>query len=114
MVKGRVKEVIGVVRSADFIVVLVDVFNEAHVDVLLRELYDAGIRVNTPRPDITIKKTGAGGVQVHAVGDLDLDVDEIRSILNENKLMNADVLIRGNATQESCRRHVGNRVYVPP
>src|SRR5512137_2685378 len=41
MGKGRGKEVIGVVRGADFIVVLVDVFNEAHVDVLLRELYDA-------------------------------------------------------------------------
>ena len=37
MGKGRGKEVIGVVRGADFIVVLVDVFNEAHVDVLLRE-----------------------------------------------------------------------------
>ncbi len=114
MGKGRGKEVIGVVRGADFIVVLVDVFNEAHVDVLLRELYDAGIRVNTPRPDITIKKTGAGGVQVHAVGDLDLDLDEIRSILNENKLMNADVLIRGNSTQdELIDAMIGNRVYVP-
>jgi small GTP-binding protein len=114
MGKGRGKEVIGVVRGADFIVVLVDVFNEAHVDVLLRELYDAGIRVNTPKPDITIKKTGAGGVQVHAVGDLDLDLDEIRSILNENKLMNADVLIRGNSTQdELIDAMIGNRVYVP-
>lgn len=114
MGKGRGKEVIGVVRGADFIVVLVDVFNEAHVDVLLRELYDAGIRVNTPKPDITIKKTASGGVQVHAVGDLDLDVDEIRSILNENKLMNADVLIRGNATQdELIDAMIGNRVYVP-
>ena len=62
MGKGRGKEVIGVVRGADIIIVLVDVFNEGHVDVLLRELYDAGIRINTPRPDITIRKSGAGGV----------------------------------------------------
>ncbi|KAF5051304.1 GTPase Obg [anaerobic digester metagenome] len=114
MGKGRGKEVIGVVRGADLIIVLADVFNGAHVDVLLRELYDAGIRINTPRPDITIKKSGAGGVQVHAVGDLDLDIDEIRSILNENKIMNADILIRGNATQdELIDAMIGNRVYVP-
>ncbi len=114
MGKGRGKEVIGVVRGADLIIVLADVFNGAHVDVLLRELYDAGIRINTPRPDITIKKSGAGGVQVHAVGDLDLDLEEIRSILNENKMMNADVLIRGNATQdELIDAMIGNRVYVP-
>ncbi len=37
MGKGRGKEVIGVVRSADMIVVLVDVFNSSHVDVLMRE-----------------------------------------------------------------------------
>ena len=36
MGKGRGKEVIGVVRSADMIVVLVDVFNSSHVDVLMR------------------------------------------------------------------------------
>lgn len=114
MGKGRGKEVIGVVRGADLIIVLADVFNGAHVDVLLRELYDAGIRINTPKPDITIKKSGAGGVQVHAVGDLDLDLEEIRSILNENKMMNADVLIRGNATQdELIDAMIGNRVYVP-
>jgi small GTP-binding protein len=114
MGKGRGKEVIGVVRSADMIVMLVDVFNSSHVDVLMKELYDAGIRINTVKPDITIKKTSQGGVRVHAVGALDLDIDEIRSILAENKLMNADILIRGNATQdEVIDAMLGNRIYVP-
>jgi small GTP-binding protein len=114
MGKGRGKEVIGVVRSADMIVILVDVFNSRHVEVLMKELYDAGIRINTVKPDITIKKTSQGGIRVHAVGALDLDVDEIRSILAENKLMNADILIRGNATQEEIiDAMLGNRIYVP-
>jgi len=114
MGKGRGKEVIGVVRSADMIVILVDVFNSSHVDVLMRELYDAGIRINKPRPDITIKKTSQGGIRVNAVGALDLDVDEIRSILAETKIMNADILIRGNATQdEVIDAMLGNRIYVP-
>jgi hypothetical protein len=114
MGKGRGKEVIGVVRSADIIIILVDVFNEQHVAVLIRELHDAGIRINVPRPDITIKKTSHGGVRLSSVGTLDLSIDEVRSILGESKMMNADVLIRGNATQDDLIDAVqGNRVYVP-
>lgn len=114
MGKGRGKEVIGVVRSADIIIILVDVFNEQHVNVLLKELHDAGIRINVPRPDITIKKASVGGVRLAAVGTLDLDIEEVRTILSESKMMNADVLIRGNATQDDLIDALqGNRVYVP-
>lgn len=114
MGKGRGKEVIGVVRSADIIVILVDVFNERHVDVLLKELHDAGIRINVPKPDITIKKSSHGGVRLSSVGTLDLDIDDIRSMLSESKLMNADVLVRGGATQDDFIDAIqGNRIYVP-
>lgn len=114
MGKGRGKEVIGVVRGADLIVILVDVYNANHVGVLMKELYDAGIRINQARPDITIKKTAYGGVRMNHVGILDLDLEEIRSILAENKLMNADVLIRGNATQEDViDAMLGSRMYIP-
>ena len=114
MGKGRGKEVIAVVRTADMIIILVDVFNEKHVDVLLRELYDAGIRINVPKPDITIKKTSRGGVRMNAVGILDLDIEEVRSILTENRIASADILIRGNATQDDLiDALMGSRVYVP-
>jgi len=114
MGKGRGKEVIGVVRSADIIVVLVDVFNGVHAGVLLKELYDAGIRINRPKPDITIKRTSNGGVLLHAVGTLDLEIEEVRSILSENKIMNADVLVRGGATQDDLiDAMIGSRVYIP-
>lgn len=114
MGKGRGKEVIAVVRSADMILILADVFNEKHLDVLMKELYDAGIRINRPRPDITIKKSGLGGVRFNTVGEVSLDRDEIRSILAENKVMNADVLVRGDVTQdEFIDAMFGNRIYVP-
>ena len=114
MGKGRGKEVIGVVRGADIIIILVDVFNERHFDVLLKELHDAGIRINVPKPDITIKKASYGGVRLHAVGTLNLDIEEVRSILSESKMMNADVLVRGGATQDDLIDAVqGNRVYIP-
>ena len=114
MGKGRGKEVIGVVRGADIIIILVDVFNERHFDVLIKELYDAGIRINVRKPDITIKKSSHGGVRLHAVGTLNLDIEEVRSILSESKMMNADVLVRGGATQDDLIDAIqGNRVYVP-
>ena len=114
MGKGRGKEVIAVVRTADLIIILGDVFNGRHIDVLMKELYDAGIRINRPQPDITIKKTGVGGVRLSTVGSVELDLEEIRSILAENKIMNAEVLIRGNVTQEDfIDAMIGNRRYIP-
>lgn len=114
MGKGRGKEVIGVVRSADMIVILVDVFNQSHVDVLMKELYDAGIRINRQRPDITIKKTAYGGIRLNSVGTAGIEIDEIRAIMGENKLMNADILIRGGASQDDLIDAVlGNRVFIP-
>ncbi|MDH7592894.1 MAG: GTP-binding protein [Methanomicrobiales archaeon] len=114
MGKGRGKEVISVVRGADLILILLDVFNDRHLDVLLRELYDAGIRINRKKPDITIKKTSSGGIRVNTVGELDLEEDEIRAILAEQRIVNADVLIRGGATQdEIIDAMLGSRIYVP-
>lgn len=114
MGKGRGKEVIAVVRTADLIIILGDVFNDRHIDVLVKELYDAGIRINTPKPDITIKKSGMGGVRLNTVGSVDINLEEIRTILSENKIMNADVLIRGNITQEDfIDAMIGNRRYTP-
>jgi small GTP-binding protein len=113
MGKGRGKEVIGVVRSADMIVILVDIFNQQHVDVLFKELYNAGIRINVPKPDITIRKSAFGGIRLNAVGRLDLDIGDVRAILAESKMMNADVLIRGGATQDDLIDAVaGSRVYI--
>ncbi|NLD57378.1 MAG: TGS domain-containing protein, partial [Methanomicrobiales archaeon] len=40
--------------------------------------------------------------------------EEVRSILAESKMMNADILIRGNATQDDLIDTIqGNRVYIP-
>lgn len=114
MGKGRGKEVIAVVRSADLILILVDVFNEQHTDVLLRELHDAGIRINRPEPDITIKKAGCGGIRLNTVGAVDLDLEDIRAILAESRIVNADVLIRNEVDQDDfIDAMIGNRVYVP-
>ncbi|MDD1671998.1 MAG: GTP-binding protein [Methanomicrobiales archaeon] len=114
MGKGRGKEVISVVRSADLILILLDVFNDKHLDVLIRELQHAGIRINRMKPDITIKKTASGGLRINSVGELELDDEEIREILAEQRIVNADILIRGGATQDDIiDAMLGSRIYVP-
>jgi uncharacterized protein len=112
--RGRGKEVIAVIRNADLAVILLDVFQLVHYDVLLQELYEAGIRVNSRPPDITIKKKARGGVNISSTVDLDLDEDTIKTILGEYRIHNANVLIRENITIDQLIDVVlDNRKYLP-
>ncbi|MBN1133776.1 MAG: GTP-binding protein [Methanosarcinaceae archaeon] len=112
--RGRGKEVISVVRNSDLVVFILDVFQTQHYDVLMQELYDAGIRINTQPPDITIKKMDRGGVIISTTQCLDLSPDLIKAVLNEYRIHNAHVLIRDNVTVDQLIDAViGNRVYVP-
>jgi small GTP-binding protein len=112
--RGRGKEVIAVIRNADLTVILLDVFQLVHYDVLLQELYEAGIRVNSKPPDITIKKKARGGVNISSTVDLDLDEDTIKTILGEYRIHNANVLIRENISIDQLIDAVlTNRKYLP-
>ena len=112
--RGRGKEVIAVIRNADLAVILLDVFQLVHYDVLLQELYEAGIRVNSKPPDITIKKKARGGVNISSTVDLDLGEDTIKTILGEYRIHNANVLIRENITIDQLIDAVlENRKYLP-
>lgn len=112
--RGRGKEVIAVIRNADLAVILLDVFQLVHHDVLLQELNEAGIRVNSKPPDITIKKKARGGVNISSTVDLDLDEDTIKTILGEYRIHNANVLIRENISIDQLIDAVlGNRKYLP-
>ncbi len=112
--RGRGKEVIAVIRNADLAVILLDVFQLVHHDVLIQELYEAGIRVNSRPPDITIKKKARGGVSISSTVELSLDEDTIKTILGEYRIHNANVLIRENISIDQLIDAVlGNRKYIP-
>ena len=111
--RGRGKEVISVVRNADLIVFMTDVFQTGHRDVLEKELYDAGIRVNTRRPDVKVMRKFRGGVSINSTVDTELERDTIMSILKEYKMHNADVLIRAKVNiDEFIDALIGNRKYI--
>jgi small GTP-binding protein len=93
--KGRGKEVISVVRSADLILILVDVFSQWQVNVIKNELYEAGIRINQHPPDIAITRKARGGVSIRkALHATEMDDSTIIAVLNDFKIHNADVIIR--------------------
>ncbi len=54
--RGRGKEVISVIRNSDMVIFLLDVFQPKHYEVLMDELYQAGIRVDEVPPDVTIRR----------------------------------------------------------
>ncbi|MDY0266778.1 MAG: GTP-binding protein [Methanimicrococcus sp.] len=112
--RGRGKEVIAVIRNSDLVIFLLDVFQTAHHQVLIDELYEAGIRVDQTLPDVVIKKVDRGGIRINSTVELDLDEETIRSIMDEYKIHNATVLFRENVTVDQFIDVVaGNRSYVP-
>ncbi len=113
--RGRGKEVLAVIRNCDLVIILLDINQLKAYNVLCKELYEAGIRLNQEKPDVRIKKKARGGIQIGKTVHLpDLDDKTIKSILKEFSISNAEVLIRTpiNADQFiDCIE--GNRKYLP-
>ncbi len=111
--RGHGKEVISVMRNADLILIIVDVFQPQQFDTLVNELYDAGIRINTKPPEVVIHKASRGGITVNSTVDLELAKKTIRAVLSEYKIHNAEVLIRERITlDELIDAVIGNRKYI--
>lgn len=113
--KGRGKEILSVARTADLILIVLDVFNPNHLDIILNEIRDIGIRPNETSPDVTIKKSKVGGVHTSSTIPLTyLDEGTIRSILNEYGVHSGNVLIRDDVNIDQFIDAIeGNRMYIP-
>ncbi|MGZ7119901.1 MAG: OBG GTPase family GTP-binding protein [Methanobacterium sp.] len=93
--KGRGREILSVARNADLILVIMDVFNPQHYNIIVNELRNIGIRPNEERSDVTVNPKKLGGLNVSSTVELtNIDEKTIRSVLNEYGIHSADVLIR--------------------
>ncbi len=110
--RGRGKEVLSVVRSADLIVLLLDVF-ETEVGVLVRELETAGMRLNQDPPDVVVTKLEKGGVTVKSTVELTkMDEETAEAVVSEYGFINAEVVIREDITEDQLIDVLaGNRIY---
>lgn len=100
--------------------------------IIESELEGFGIRLNKKPPAIIVRKKDKGGVAItNTVPLTNIDHDEIKAVLSEYKLSNADVTIREpNCTSDDLvdviegnrqvftpslfiATHIADRVYIP-
>jgi small GTP-binding protein len=112
--KGRGREVITAARAADIILLLGDVFNY-RLDILERELYEAGIRLDKQPPNVHITEDTRGGLIVRSTVQLTKMTErEIAEIIQAYGIMNANVTVREDIDTDSLVDFLaGNRVYIP-
>ncbi|WP_336002501.1 OBG GTPase family GTP-binding protein [Halorientalis halophila] len=112
--RGDGQAVLSVVRTADLVVFLLDVFEIHEYARLREELYKNNVRVDTEPPRVTIRRKGKGGLSVNASVDLDLDEETIKQVLREHGFINADVTIGEQIDiDELIDGVMDNRVYLP-
>ena len=111
--KGRGKEILNVIRSADMVLYIVDPFQEGHFDVLHRELHNSGLRLNESKPPIFINRVDRGGIDVRStVEQTHLSNEEMGEIIRTFGYTSALVTLRHDATPEQVVDTLaGNRVY---
>ncbi len=116
--KGKGKEVLGAVRSAELILIIIcfredGTINFQDLKKIRNELHNAGIRLNSRPSRISIKEQTRGGIHYTSKGPQLMDKDEVKALLNELGLRNAGVHFNEpNTTPDQLIDFImGNRVY---
>ncbi len=116
--KGRGKEVLAVVRSAELVLIIIcfrsdGTINLSDLETIRMELSNAGIRLNTKPPSILIKERTRGGIYFTYKGHQIMDADEVKSLMNELKVRNAGVYFsEPDTTADQLIDFIfGNRIY---
>jgi small GTP-binding protein len=113
--RGLGKRVLSVARSADMVLLILDVFQPQHIDLLKRELSEIGIKVDQKPPDVLIEKTETGGISVNAQVKSRVSESLAKDILRVYGVHNCRLTLREpNLTDDQLIDLLaGNRVYVP-
>jgi uncharacterized protein len=112
--KGRGKEVLAVIRNADLVLLVVDVTQPGQYQAILKEVKETGVRLNKERPQVWIKKTGHGGINIGKTVSLDIDDDTMKKILRQFRINNANVLIRSKIDVDDFIDCIeGHKKYLP-
>src|SRR5918994_3316305 len=113
--RGFGKRVLSVARSADLVLIVLDVFQPHHHSVLKKELAEAGIRLDEQPPNILVERTSIGGISVNAQVPITASERLIKEIMRVYGLHNGRVIIREpNLTDDQLIDVLnGNRIYVP-
>lgn len=111
--KGLGKRILAVARSADLVILVLDVFQPYHENVLRTELGNIGIRLDQKPPNVVVEKAGVGGVAIaQQVKLTSMSEKLVREILNVYGITSARVVIREDITSEQLVDHLtGDKSY---
>lgn len=108
---GRGREILSMVRAADLILIITDTDMKG-IDRIILELEKVGIVVTRKKKNIAMKKASKGGIKIHMPRNVEIDENEIKDVIKEFKITNADLYIRERVTMEDIIDFLsGNRVY---
>lgn len=113
--RGRGKEVLATMRSADLCIIVLDATRPEELEVLRKEIYDAGIRLDQRKPDVKIIRKAKDGIDIgRTVATPELDDETVIDILSTFRIFNADIVIRSPITPDQfidCIQK--NKEYMP-
>jgi small GTP-binding protein len=111
--KGLGRRILSVARSADIVLLVLDVFQPYHEDVLVNELRNIGIRLNQEPPNIVIEKSTTGGIAIAQQVKLKKMSEKLlKQILNLYGYTSARVVIREDIDSEQLVDFItGNKTY---
>ena len=111
--RGMGKRMLAVARNADLVLLVLDVFQPYHEDVLTSELGNVGIRLNQDPPNITIEKTASGGIAVAQQVKLTKTTEKfLADVLHIYGISSARVVVREDVTGDQVVDYIsGNRTY---
>lgn len=112
--RGRGREVLSVVRSADLVLFLIDP-EHTNLRALENELEGAGVRINQRPPRIVLRRSDRGGLTVSSTVRLThLAGGAASQIAREFGFHNGSIILREDATiDQLIDALAGNRVYLP-
>lgn len=113
--RGRGREVLACAQSTDMVIILLDVFDPEHLDVVKNEIYETGLRINQKPPQVRIARKTRGGIDIGLTVKLTkLNEESIKNILSEFKYNNASLVIREDISDDQLIDAIeGNKKYVP-
>ena len=111
--RGLGKRILAVARSADIVLLVLDIFQPYHEDVLTKELSNIGIKLNQNPPNIVIEKSTTGGIAVAEQVKLKkMSIKLLKDILNVYGYTSARVVIREDIDSEQLVDFItGNKTY---
>jgi len=109
--RGLGKRILSVARTADLVLLVLDVFQPYHEDVLTTELGNIGIRLNQLPPNITVEKASMGGIAVaQQVRLTKITENHLKDILHLYGVISARVVIREDVTSEQLADHMAGNI----